>query len=393
MAAAGDGHTIQVWDLTDLSAVPPARILRGHRHSVMSLALTPDATTLVSGARDGSVLGWNISSNTSAIRRSSPAILPSNLPEYFHPWRFASDNTSVLAVDLRGRAARWHGADFQEMQSLLEFRTNIRSACISDDGHWAAASLSNGIVQVGDLRRGAVTREFQAHSGRIMPLQFLTEGKKLVLFHEDDLTFHEWDLINGRETRFWQGGSPNLTDFTAAFSPDQRSCLTLAIKGGGSLLTDLATLRTSDPHLDLSIPFCAAYSPDGKLFAAGREVTAPLGGFLSSVSSVAFSQDVKRLATGSILKEAVKLWDVESSQELLTLGLKVNEELVRKQIEIHIDWWTPEIDRAYEMMIGGATIAGPSNLGYGLMGLAAVGHPADEVTQAMVWHVDSFRVR
>ena len=34
---------------------------------------------------------------------------------------------------------------------------------------------------------------------------------------------------------------------------------------------------------------------------------------------MAFSPDGKRLATGSQGKEAIKLWDVESHQELLTL--------------------------------------------------------------------------
>jgi WD40 repeat protein len=51
---------------------------------------------------------------------------------------------------------------------------------------------------------------------------------------------------------------------------------------------------------------------------AVREV-ATLRGFLLGVNSVAFSPDGKRLATASSGKEAIKLWDAASHQELLTL--------------------------------------------------------------------------
>jgi WD40 repeat protein len=74
------------------------------------------------------------------------------------------------------------------------------------------------------------------------------------------------------------------------------------------------------------------FSPDGGCFAAASEYglakiwetttlreVASLHGFLSGVHSVAFSPDGRRLATGSGGKEAIKLWDAETHQEVLTL--------------------------------------------------------------------------
>ena len=52
--------------------------------------------------------------------------------------------------------------------------------------------------------------------------------------------------------------------------------------------------------------------------ATGR-MTGTLQGFLQGAHSVAFSPRGQRLAIGSNGNEAIKLWDVESLQELLTL--------------------------------------------------------------------------
>ncbi|MBI2949745.1 MAG: PD40 domain-containing protein [Verrucomicrobia bacterium] len=74
------------------------------------------------------------------------------------------------------------------------------------------------------------------------------------------------------------------------------------------------------------------FSPDSKWIVGASlsgaaqmwetETLAPVAqfpGFLQMIASVAFSPDGKRLLTSSAGKETIKLWDVESRQELLTL--------------------------------------------------------------------------
>ena len=101
---------------------------------------------------------------------------------------------------------------------------------------------------------------------------------------------------------------------------------------GASVLKDMATGRETNLHFDFREPWDVAFSPEGKLFAVAsgdgfaklfatdtlREV-ASLRGFLLGVLSVAFSPDGTRLATGGCGKDAIKLWEMESQQELLTL--------------------------------------------------------------------------
>jgi WD40 repeat protein len=49
---------------------------------------------------------------------------------------------------------------------------------------------------------------------------------------------------------------------------------------------------------------------------------ATLRGFLQGTHSVAFSPDYQRLAIGGNGSETIKLWDIDSLQELLRPGLQ-----------------------------------------------------------------------
>jgi WD40 repeat protein len=87
------------------------------------------------------------------------------------------------------------------------------------------------------------------------------------------------------------------------------------------------TLSLDAPEVDL-----AAYSPDRHLFAIASSMgfarvwntstwkpVATLGSFLNGVHGVNFSPDGKRLIIASHGKEAVRLCDTESWQDVLTL--------------------------------------------------------------------------
>ena len=76
-----------------------------------------------------------------------------------------------------------------------------------------------------------------------------------------------------------------------------------------------------------------AVSPDGALVAAvdngqvrlfdpakGEPIEPSLHGHLNPVYSVAFSPDGRRLISAASAREAVKLWDFSTRQELLTLS-------------------------------------------------------------------------
>ncbi len=320
LASSSADQTIQIWDVASQKCLD---VLRGHRLEVWRLALLPDHTTLASGCKDGTICFWD----TSVSHSHESRII---LPELMTAWRFTPDGQSVVTLDLQGRVRRWGGRDFQQAETLFEIGTNryLGYDLFSRDGRLLAVTTTNNVLQVWDLSRRRLRREFPSPTGMMWAQSFSADDNKLLAGSSDDNLFREWDLDSGRESRSWR--LPPAEYWAIAFSPDQRLWL-VAPCGADSLLEDLFAGGSAKTNLDAQEVYDGAFSSDGKLFAvasgmgyarvwetaAWREV-ATLRGYLLGVESVAFSGDGKRLATGGG-KEALKLWDTESWQEVLTL--------------------------------------------------------------------------
>jgi serine/threonine protein kinase len=328
LVSGSNDQTIRLWDVTDPANGRLLSTLRGHTKPLVSLALLPDKTTLVSGSEDYSVCFWNTTARPQDRKRIT-------LPISAAVWRFTPDSKSLVIFedhDAEVIIARWQGTHFQDRQPLLNLGTNIQEAWFSEDARWLAVSQRGGGVQVYDLQSRSQSCAFAAPADSVAPWHFTADGKRLMLLYRHDNSMHEWDLETRQETRSWRGVSGR---YTGAFSPDGNLYLASILNPDAQFPTLLTELNGSRERLlNLHWYVAAAFAPDSRHFAlsewgpapgvtlwetAGLRKIATFGGFASVVWGVAFSPDVKRLATASTSNEALQLWDVESHQSMLTL--------------------------------------------------------------------------
>jgi WD40 repeat protein len=324
LASSSGDQTIQIWDIASQKCLD---VLHGHRLEVWRLALLPDNKTLLSGAKDGEVCVWDTSvTHPRQARITIPGGRMAN-------WCFSPDSKSVLTLDILGHVTRWSGTEFQEKTQLMDIGASLFPGrwdnIFSRDGRFMAFGYTNGVLQVWDLSRRVLQRQWTNTSSTVYPLRFLDEGNKLITQSSDRLV-HEWDLVTGRQLQSWPWHATS-PDFNVAGTMDEKCCMEFG-NSGEVQFKDLVNGQVTETNLDFLEGDDGAFSPDNRLFAVAshmgyarvwntatwREIKT-LQGYLLGLSSLAFSPDSRRLATGSDLHQAVRLWDTESWQDVLTL--------------------------------------------------------------------------
>jgi WD40 repeat protein len=326
LATASADQTIRLWDISEPAKARQVAVLQGHNCEVWCLCLLSDNVTLVSGGKDGSVRFWD----TAGLQHKQPF---TTIPKKALDWRFGSYGRSVIAVSEDG-IYQWTGVDYHHGQLVrrgedaLPKKGQVSASWMSPDGRLDAIGYTNGNVQLWDNERGTLLREMTVDTSAIHSIVGLPHAQRLII-QLSDHSLHEWDWRAGREIRSWSFSEESKA---GAVSPDERWHIRFGMEGR-SMLYDLTTGNQRALEVGLSQASDAAFSPDGKLLVVGswlgiakvvsvdtwRELTT-LHGFLLGINSVAFSADSTRLALGSAGKEALKLWDTASFQEVLTLG-------------------------------------------------------------------------
>ncbi len=320
LTSSSTDQTIRIWDIANQKCLD---VLRGHRNEVWRLALLPDGKTLVSGAKDGTVCFWDTS-----VAHPHQACL--TLPmENVDRWNFAPDGRSILTLDRQGEVAQRSGADFHQQSPLLEMETNVSSSCFSPDGRFLAVGWTNGIIQVWNPSQRVLFYRLTNTTHYVWVLNLLADGKKLITFSGRGNSLHEWDLTTRLEIQSWQ--APAAFNGAAQLTPDERSFMAIGDEGD-AVVRSLADASQTKVDLGVLEGYNADFSPDGKLLAVSSSLgfarvwdaatwkpVATIGGFLNGVKLLAFSPDGKRLAIASNGKEAVRLCDTDSWQDVLTL--------------------------------------------------------------------------
>jgi WD40 repeat protein len=326
LISANTDQTIRVWDVANLASLPRPRVLMGHQLEVWRLALMPNGTNLVSGGKDGSVRFWDL---TRLPRNRGPITLPGGP---LVGWSFSESESDLLTCDTKGRVSRWSGEAWQTNEVLLETGQEASTACFLPERHEV-------VIAGRDFSALHVYRWGDSGSARVLPV-FSNEdardgwkwivrrhGNRLAVGQVHQPMIHDFDLNTWELKESWRA-PPNI--FAMDFTADERTCIMGGYRGH-VMLRNLVTREESSFVDDMPNLGSVAFSKLGDRVAISCEQgfvrlwntglwqdVGTLRGFLHAVHGLSFSPDGRRLAAGSSGDEAIRLYEMERHQPLIT---------------------------------------------------------------------------
>jgi WD40 repeat protein len=239
-------------------------------------------------------------------------------------------------MDVKGAVEEWRAPRFQSPVNLFQLAVSPGHGSISADGDLLAVAVAGAGVEL-----------WRLSEKRRIPLSLEGIGEVfLPVFNESgDLYLIQFDhrivrLKAGAWTQegSWQwdrssmtGGFARNGQWNIQTHPGQGNEVHIQLTLRNLETGAVETHRTGPGTYSSS--FCAGFSWDGRMVGVPAEPglvvvhTVPemkevrrFGGHRHGAKSVGFSPDGSRVATGSLGRETIKLWDWESGLELLTLG-------------------------------------------------------------------------
>ena len=302
LAAGYDDTTIGLWDVRTHQPIGPP--LAGHTGAVFALAFNPAGTILASGSADSTVRLWDV------VRRQPLGEPLVGAGGAVWSVTFSPDGKMLSAGDDDGAIRLWSVGNRQLLgPPLAGHAGTVYSLCFSPDGTTLASGGADGTVRLWDiLQHRALGPPLLGQSGAVYGVAFSPDGHTLVA-GEQDGSIHLWDALRRRPL-----AHPLMTGQVGVASASSRP------------------MRASARRLPNGMndaAYSVAYSPDGKMLAAGgadgtirlwdvgsrKPIGSPFAGQRGVVLSLAFSPDGKTLASGGE-DGTVRLWDVIGRRQI-----------------------------------------------------------------------------
>lgn len=243
-------------------------LLKGHTHTITSIALTPDGRYAVSGSADKTLRVWDLETGTCT------------------------------------RTFEGHTGE-------------IWSVAITPDGRYAVSGSSDKTLRVWGLETGRCSRTLEGHTGVVWSVAITPDGRFVVSGGE---ALRVWDLEIGQCIRTLERHTDQVSSL--AITPDRLSRL-----GKGKIALEKARIAWEDQVSSLAITPDGRYAVSGSMdktlrvwdLETGR-CTRTLKGHTGKIWSVAITPDGRYAVSGSGGTDGkLRVWDLEIGQCISTI--------------------------------------------------------------------------
>jgi WD40 repeat protein/serine/threonine protein kinase len=328
-----DGQVIAAagWDqriyLLDGSTGSLLSALQGHSHRVRGLAFTPDSHSLLSVGEDGAVRVWH---GRPAPRQAQVLALPGGVrrdwPAYFgRAVCLSPDGRYLLAVLTNDTFRVWDTRNLHEVANSRVPVSQAKWAAVGPEGRICAFAAADGQVVLHDLQT-AQSRLFTKLTNAVGGLVFAPGGGQVVL--ADARFVRVWDVARQVALRDFPNDSDARVHSLAATPGGETVMASLSsgvvkVWGVGIPRKGIALVGHEQAGTGLAMfsgqGTAVTASTDVRLWelSSGKELD-KLSPRPSRFSACAVSPDGRRLAVGDRMS-FITIWDLGSRQEMATL--------------------------------------------------------------------------